>query len=153
MPAADTRRGKAILFPSLLQDPRALLQAYAWAYDLRGGALETENKEDSQGLSLTHRNKKRFTGQQMLVLLAQLAHNVIVWARDWLGAYCPKLQRFGMLRMVRDVFTITGWLEMDAHARLQRICLNQEDPVARGLADGLSRLLAKDHVIVILGET
>src|SRR5205814_10272596 len=62
-----------------LQDAKAVLLAYVYFYDARGGGIETVHKQDKQGLGLTARNKKRFVAQQMLVLLAGLAHNVIVW--------------------------------------------------------------------------
>src|SRR5947209_5281589 len=87
-------------------DPVARLLAYVTFYDQRGGGIETTFKGDKQGLGLTKRNKKRFEAQHMLVLLGTLAHNVVVWARRWLaiaeGSHC------GMVRMVRDVFHISG---------------------------------------------
>ncbi len=48
----------------------------------------------------------------MLMLLGSLAHNVIIWARHWL-AVAP-LQHYGILRMVRDVLHISGFLVFDA---------------------------------------
>src|SRR5206468_3521317 len=48
-------------------------------YDLRGGGIETQNKSDKQGLGLAKRNKSKFAAQEMLVLLAQLAHNLVIW--------------------------------------------------------------------------
>jgi hypothetical protein len=59
-------------------DPQAVLVAYAELYDQRGGTVEIELKESKQGVGLAKRNKKSYTGQQMVVLLGQLAHNVIV---------------------------------------------------------------------------
>jgi hypothetical protein len=32
----------------------------------------------------------------MLVLLNQLAHNVLMWARGWLTEVAPQLARFGI---------------------------------------------------------
>jgi hypothetical protein len=89
-------------------DPVAVLQAYVTFYDQRGGGIETSFKGDKQGLGLTKRNKKRFEAQHMLVLLGSLAHNVVVWARRWLSS--PPIQRYGVLRLVRDVFHISGFL-------------------------------------------
>ncbi|HEX9923536.1 MAG TPA: hypothetical protein VGD99_12840 [Anaerolineae bacterium] len=50
------------------------------------------------------RNKKRFEAQQVLIQLEALAHNVLVWARQWLAPRCPKIARLGIKRLVRDVF-------------------------------------------------
>lgn len=67
-----------------MRDPRAVAAAYAKLYDLRAGAVEIEFKEDKQGFGITKRSKKQFAAQQMVMLLGQLAHNVVVWARQWL---------------------------------------------------------------------
>src|SRR2546421_387493 len=70
---------------SALGDRARVLLAYVTFYDQRGGSVETSLKEDKGGLGLTKRSKKRFPAQQMLVLLGSLAHNVVVWAREWLS--------------------------------------------------------------------
>jgi hypothetical protein len=57
--------------------PVDIMRALAYAYDLRDGAVETSIKDSKQGLGLTKRNKRSFAAQEMLVLLAQLAINVI----------------------------------------------------------------------------
>jgi len=43
------------------------------------------------------------------LLLGQLAHNVVVWARRWLSQNDLKLARFGVLRLVRDLFSTSGF--------------------------------------------
>src|SRR5215210_5637929 len=50
-------------------DPAAVLLAYVYFYDQRGGGGETAITGDKQGLGLTKRTKKRFAAQQMLMLL------------------------------------------------------------------------------------
>lgn len=136
-----------------VNDPTAVLLAYVYFYDQRGGEVETEIKEDKQGLGVTKRNKKHFAAQQMLTQLNALAHNTIVWARGWLVPHFPKLRHWGMLRMVRDVFQVSGLLVFDPIHRISHILLNQADPLAQGLAVGLQALLASEHVAVTLGET
>ena len=132
-------------------DPLAVLEAYVTFYDLRGGGIETTLKDDKQGLGLTKRNKKRFEAQQMLVLLGSLAHNVVVWARRWLSS--QKIQRCGTLRMVRDVFHVSGLLRFDACGSVVAIVLNQEACLARSLICSLQELLTPLHIVVSLGET
>ncbi len=133
---------------SQLADPQAVLWAYVTFYDQRGGGIETSLKGDKQGLGLTRRNKKRFEAQQMLMLLGTLAHNTIVWARHWLAA--PQLRHSGMLRMVRDVFHISGFLAVDAQRHIVQIGLNQAAPLAPILADSLRELLAPLHLAIHL---
>jgi len=89
--------------PKRLTDQRAVALAYAYLYDKRGGAIEIEFKEDKQGFGLAKRNKKRYYAQQMVVLLSALAHNVVVWSREWLSEV-SQIKRQGVLRMVRDNF-------------------------------------------------
>src|SRR6266487_2142531 len=86
--------------------------------------------------------------QQMLMLLGTLAHNTIVWARHWLAA--PQLRHYGMLRMVRDVFHISGFLAVDAQRHIVQIGLNQAAPLAPILADSLRELLAPLHLAIHL---
>ena len=131
--------------------PEEVLLAYVTLYDQRGGGVETSFKGDKQGLGLTKRAKKRFAAQQMVMLLGTLAHNVIVWARHWLAA--PKLSHYGILRMVRDVFHLSGFLVRDASGSLTQIALNHAAPLALPLCESLGRLLASTHVAVILDKT
>ena len=133
-------------------DHRAVVLAYVHYYDDRGGGVETSFKDDKQGLGLTKRSKKRFEAQQMVVLLGALAHNVIVWSRQWLAPHEPKVRRYGMLRMVRDVFHISGALVRNARGRLIGVLLNQHAPLVRGLARSLDVLLRPSHIAVNWGE-
>ena len=129
---------------SLLEDPAAVLLAYVRFYDQRGGGVETSFKGDKQGLGIGKRSKKRFTAQQMVMLLGALAHNVIVWARHWLAS--PTLHHYGTVRMVRDVFHISGFLLTDACGQVAQIVLNQTAPLASALVHPLRNLLACAHV-------
>ncbi len=140
------------LSPSEWVHPQAALLAYVYFYDGRGGGVETTFKGDKQGLGMTKRGKKRFAAQQMLTLLGSLAHNLIVWARDWLREEQPKVRHYGIKRMVRDVLHISGRLVVDAVGHLVAIVLNQAAPLASGLVAALARLLAPAHIAVTLGE-
>lgn len=134
-------------------DPAAVLLAYVYFYDQRGGGCETANKGDKQGLGLTKRNKKRFAAQQMLLLLGTLAHNVLLWARRWLAPRCPALARYGLLRLVRDVGQISGFLVADAAGQIATVVLNRAAPLAPGVVASLGVLLADDGIAVTLGQT
>jgi hypothetical protein len=124
-------------------DPATVLLAYVYLYDQRGGGVETSFKGDHQGLGSTKRSKKRFETQQMVVLLGTLAHNVVIWARRWLTqtARHGKLHHYGMLRMVRDVFHVSGFLVFDALDQLVEIVLNQAAPLAPILVESFRELL------------
>jgi hypothetical protein len=139
-------------FQSQSSDLEVLL-AYVHFYDQRGGGIEIEIKEDKQGLGTTKRNKKRFPAQQMLTQLEVLAHNTLVWARLWLADRCPRIARFGLKRLVRDVLHLNGFVVFDQHMQLLQLILNLHDPFAIELSRGLSVLLTDEHIAVYLGET
>jgi hypothetical protein len=136
-----------------VDDPKAVLLAYVNFYDQRGGGVEIQIKEDKQGLVISKRNKKRFAAQQILVQLEALAHNLLIWARQWLAPHCPRLAHWGIKRLVRDVFQMDGLLIFDQAITLLQVYLNRADPLAKDLAPGLASLLAREHVAVSLGET
>lgn len=136
-----------------VDDPKAVLLAYVNFYDQRGGGVEIEIKEDKQGLASSKRNKRRFEAQQVLIQLEALAHNVLIWARQWLASRCPKIARLGIKRLVRDVFQMDGFLIFDQTLDFLHIILNQADPLAKELSAGLTPFLAREHVALSLGET
>jgi len=136
----------------LVKDSASVLLAYVHCYDKRGGGAETQVKGDRQGLGLTKRNKKKFTAQQVLVLLGSLAHNVTIWARNWLAQTSYKLRELGILRMVRDAFQIRGRITLDQEGRVQRITLDRRDPLAGLVGSALKILLMPGNVAINLGE-
>lgn len=129
-----------------------LLHSAVYAYDRRGGGLETQNRSDKQGLGLTRRNKQRFTAQAMLVLLAQLAHNVIIWSRYPLLRIDPTFRHFGMLRMVRDMFQIPGLIRLTPDGAIHTIVLNHAHPYAKVFHQAFALLLENDDLLLILGK-
>jgi hypothetical protein len=134
-------------------DPAAGVLADVYFYDQRGGGVETSIKGDKQGLGITKRNKKRFEAQQMLVQLGALAHNVLVWAREWLAPAAPVVSQYGIARLVRDLFGVSGAVETEGTGRVYRIVLNQASRLARRCLSAFQLLLAPAQVVVILGET
>jgi hypothetical protein len=101
-----------------------------YAYDLRGGGLETQNRSDRQGLGLGQRNKHRFAAQEMLVLLGQVAHNFLIWMRNDLAQVDPRLAGYGLKRLVRDVLTIAGQVQIDSRGVVVGVQLNADHPWA-----------------------
>jgi hypothetical protein len=137
-----------------VQDPAAVLWAYVYFYDLRGGAPETSFREDKQGVGLTKRTKKRFAAQQMVVYLGTLAHNVLVWSRAWLAEALPRLARFGLVRFLRDIWSISGFVVCAPETgTVRRIVLNQAAPLATDLAAVLHLLLVPGPTAVSSGQT
>jgi hypothetical protein len=135
------------------QPTAAQVLGYVYSYDARGGGIETANKADKQGLGIGKRNKKRFEAQQVLGQLGRLAHNLVVWARQWLAPDAPMVRKLGVKRLVRDGFHVNGLVERDPTGQICRIVLNQAHCYAHRLHRALQALVAAQHVAVSLGET
>ncbi len=132
--------------------PEKLLAASVNAYDLRGGGVETTIKGSKGGLGVHKRNKRRFTAQEMLLLLAQLAYNLIAWVRHRLTDQRPTFQHFGMLRMVRDVFNIPGKLQMTKQGQLLSIILNRNHYLALPFVEAMRLVLKSYDLCLILRQ-
>jgi hypothetical protein len=108
-------------------------------YDDRG-ACETEIQADKGGLKLTKRRKKQLAAQEALILLTDLAHNLLAWSSTWMFVEGP-LTEFGTTRLIEDALAIPGHLIFeDEH--LVEVQLNELHPHAPQVAQGLERLLA-----------
>ena len=142
-----TEQGKRT-FPT----PVTSIWLAVYAYDLRGGAVETAIKGSKQGLGITKRNKKSFHGQEMLLLLGQLAYNLTAWVRNGLASCQVRLQQFGMLRMVRDAFHIAGSLCFDAQGHIVQISLNQAHDLAASFINVFAPFLARDGTVANLHQ-
>jgi len=133
--------------------PEQILFTPLYAYDLRSGGVETSIKSSKQGLGLTKRNKRSFVAQEMLVLSAQLAYNLLSWIRNHLVKHRPNLRAYGPLRIVRDLLHITGMVRLDSQGRILEITLNQAHALAVPFQRALSSSLAQDDFVLNLGQT
>src|SRR5262249_35686676 len=87
-------------------DPGALADAYD------GGAIiEATFCQDKQALGLVTRRQRRWEAQQMVLLLARLAHHLLLWGKQWLSQVPStrrRLQGYGLVRLLRDVWAVPG---------------------------------------------
>jgi hypothetical protein len=104
-----------------------LLQV-AYAYDQRSGALETFNRADKQAFGLHHPYTHSFYAQEILLLLAQLAHNLLIWIVRRLRPHLAS--PLGLQRLLRDGLSISGLLYFDHHTQLATLVLNALHPLA-----------------------
>jgi hypothetical protein len=112
-------------------------------YDGRAG-MEADLKADQRGLGLAGLRKRKLAAQEVLALLIQLAHTMLVWARGWLAAAAPRLADLGIVRLMREVWAIPGRVKL-AGDRVQRVRLRAEHPRARDACRGLRRLLPQSQ--------
>jgi len=137
---------------TLVEDPATALLAYVYCYDQRAGGVEIQIKGDKQGLGLTKRNKRKFTAQQVVVLLASVAHNVVIWARQWLAEVSARFAGYGIVRMVRDVFQMRGRVTLTREGRVTDIVLDQNEPLVLEIVKGLRTFLTDKTVSINWGE-
>lgn len=126
--------------------------AFLYAYDRRGGGVETSIRESKQALGLNKRNKRRFTAQEMLVLLTQLAHNVLIWFRHALAVIDERWRSYGLFRLVRDFLEVRGLLSAGATGHINRIALNSKIPKVAHWRDTLQMLFSSDELSFCLYE-
>ena len=84
--------------------------ALADAYDGRA-MIEATFCQDKQALGLVTRRQRRWEAQQMVLLLARLAHHLLLWGQQWLSRVPStrrRLQGYGLVRLLRDVWAVPG---------------------------------------------
>jgi hypothetical protein len=84
--------------------------ALADAYDSRA-MIEATFSQDKQALGLMTRRQRRWEAQQMVLLLARLAHHLLLWGKQWLSrvpATRQRLRGYGLVRLLRDVWAVPG---------------------------------------------
>ncbi|HEX9134515.1 MAG TPA: hypothetical protein VF844_19680 [Ktedonobacteraceae bacterium] len=117
-------------------------------YDGRAG-MEADLKSDKHGLALAGIRKQRLPAQKMVVLLIQLAHNVLLWARQWLAKNAPRLGHYGIVRLIQEVWAIPGRIKL-TNKGVQRVRLRRAHPRARDVCCGFRQLLSYSHIEVVL---
>lgn len=110
-------------------------QRIAKLYDGRAGT-EADIKGDKRGLGIEKRRKKSFFAQEALVLLAQLAHNLVAWfkRRFLAGTAAGGL---GTERLVREVLAMPGEVRSGGWRAKVRLNLPTLHPWARAVAQGV----------------
>lgn len=130
--------GKGKVHKDYLVSTRFELSApqIAKLYDGRGG-MEVDIKGDKRGLGIEKRRKKSFHAQEALVLLAQLAHNLIVWFKRWFLLEGTAVAKLGMERLVREVMAIPAEVRVRKRGMKVRLKLPTLHPWAKAVAQGV----------------
>ncbi len=107
-------------------------------YDGRG-ADEGEIGSDKTGLLLPKRRKHSLSAQEALILLTDVAHNLLAWLHPWALRDSPFVG-FGPQRLVADVLSVPGHLDFKDD-QLVKVSLWQAHPYAEPLQIVLATLL------------
>ncbi len=114
-------------------------------YDGRAG-IEADLKGDKRGLALAVIRKRHLAAQVLVVLLIQLAHNVLIWARGWLAVTAPRLRGCGIVRLVQEVWAVPGRVKLKAQ-EVQGVRLFRDHPRARDVCCGFQPLLPPSQTL------
>jgi hypothetical protein len=98
--------------------------------------MEADRKRDKHGLGLAVIRKHHLPAQKMVVLLVELAHNILTWARSWLAKYAPRLHDYGIVRLIQQMWAIPGRVKLIEQEGVVRVRLRREHPRAREVCQG-----------------
>ncbi|RMF46960.1 MAG: hypothetical protein D6750_09770 [Bacteroidetes bacterium] len=130
---------KGFRYGTLINTVPGLSPLGAWQFCDGRGAAEVEIRADRQGLHLPRRRKHSLAAQMVLILLTDVAHNLLSWLHAALLADGPCAD-FGTLRMVEDLLTIPGRIEFEGE-NLRKVSLLATHPYAPLMRTALQKLL------------
>jgi len=79
-------------------------------------------------------------------------HHVLLWARCWLAQGAPRLERFGIVRLVQQVCAVPGRVKLTP-AGVSRLRFHPEHPAAREVYPRLRPLCPKSQTLGFLGSS
>ena len=112
-------------------------------YDARGAAEVEQFRNDKSGLSLAMRRKQALLAQHALVLLTDLAHNLLADFQRQVLVDTP-MQNWGPKRIVRDLLQMPGQLLFDG-PQLKSIFLSAAHPYADCMVEHLPKLFSANR--------
>ncbi len=121
-------------------------------YDQRAGIESASFCSDKQGLGLAKRRKRSLFGQEMLIGLGQLAHNLIMWQCQQLSEHEPKVAEYGIKRWVRDWLGMGGRLSFQ-DGQIVKVRLPKRHEVSRQFKSVLKQWASQSGVRLILRQT
>ena len=166
-PKKDGTWSYAVLVSTDLMAP---LEDLLLEYDKRSGAPENSFCQDYQALALRKYRKASFIGQQVLLGLAELAHNLMIWMKDWFieaveasqdasgqaeGAHqktTEMLQSRGLKRLRRDILVIEGKVCVE-DKKVVSIKLNPLYPMITRVSTACKALFQQYEMVVLLDKT
>ena len=128
----------AVLLTTVLDlEPTAL----ADAYDGRA-MIEATLCQDKQALGLVKRRQHKWEAQQMVLLLARLAHHLLLWRKRWLSRVPTtrgRLEGYGLVRLLQEGTTVPGVIRW-RHGWMVSVHFDPVHPLAAALQQGFAAL-------------
>ena len=151
-------------------DTTASLSDLVLEYDQRSGAPESSFSQDYQALSLRKYRKAGFIAQQVLLLLAELAHNLMIWMKTWFieAIESPQdasektqtahrkttevLQSRGLKRLRRDILAIPGKVCFEGK-KVVGVRINPFYPLIQHVSTATKALFQHYGILVLMDKT
>jgi Transposase DDE domain group 1 len=111
------------------------------AYDGRA-MIEATFCQDKQALGLVKRRQHKWEAQHMVLLLARLAHHILLWSKRWLSQVPTtqwRLEGYGLVRLLQEVYTVPGGTRW-RHGWLVSVRFDPLHPLATPLQQGFAVL-------------
>jgi Transposase DDE domain group 1 len=113
----------------------------AEAYDGRA-MIEASFGQDKQALGLVKRRQHKWEAQQMVLLLARLAHHLLLWSKRWLSRVPTtrgRLEGYGLVRLLQEGTTVPGVIRWRC-GWMVSVHFDPLHPLAEALQQGFAAL-------------
>jgi hypothetical protein len=111
------------------------------AYDGRA-MIEASFCQDNQALGLVKRRQHKWEAQQMVLLLARVAHHLLLWSKRWLSRVPTtrgRLEGSGLVRLLQEGTTVPGVIGWRCGWMISVHC-DPLHPLAEALQQGFAAL-------------
>ena len=115
--------------------------ALADAYDGRA-MIEATFCQDKQALGLVKRRQHKWEAQQIVMLLARLAHHLLLWSKRWLSRVPTtrwRLHGYGLVRLLQEGTTVPGVIRW-RRGWMVSVHFDPLHPLAEALQQGFAAL-------------
>jgi hypothetical protein len=110
-------------------------------YDGRA-LIEATFCQDKQALGLVKRRQHKWEAQQVVLLLARLAHHVLLWSKRWLSRVPTtrwRLNGYGLVRLLQEGTTVPGVIRW-RRGWMVSVRFDPLHPLAEALQQGFAAL-------------
>ena len=139
-------------------------------YDQRSGGPENSFCQDYQALSLRKFRKAGFIAQQVLLLLFEFAHNLMIWMKEWFieAVETPKdasektqnayqkaaemVEERGLKRLRREILAIPGKVCLEKGKKVVGIRINPLYPRIQHVTTATKALFGQYEILVLMDK-
>jgi hypothetical protein len=110
-------------------------------YDGRA-MIEATFCQDKQALGLVKRRQHKWEAQQVVLLLARLAHHILLWSKGWLSRVPTtrrRLEGYGLVRLLQEGTTVPGVIRWRC-GWMVSVHFDPLHPLAEALQQGFAAL-------------